>query len=165
MYAQIPPAIRPEVEALFKETAKYDANESYRQILFFSNFMKLLIYLEQYTLERTPSPSGFAAGAVDYINNHLSEELSVDDIASAVHMSKFYFCRRFKEIMGLTAMDYILKTRLASAKSLLKEDELSIGEISEKCGFSSISYFCRVFKEDTGMTALAYRKKYRQPSH
>lgn len=44
---------------------------------------------------------------------------------------------------------------------MLREEGASISEISEKCGFSSVSYFSRVFKENTDTTALAYRKKYR----
>ena len=55
-------------------------------------------------------------------------------------------------------MDYILKTRLTNAKYMLKEDDISVSEIAEKCGFCSISYFCRVFKEHYNITPLAYRK-------
>ena len=79
----------------------------------------------------------------------------------SVHMSKYHLCRRFKNITGFTIMEYILKTRLAAAKNMLKTESISITEISEKCGFSSVSYFSRVFKEHTGITAIAYRKEYR----
>jgi AraC-like DNA-binding protein len=56
-------------------------------------------------------------------------------------------------------MDYILKTRIAMAKELLCEADMSVTEISESCGFSSISYFSRTFKNETGMSPLKYKKR------
>lgn len=160
IYAQIPPKEQANVEKLFEEVKEYEAIEKYSEILFISCYMKLLVYLDRYAARRPPSPSGFAAKSIQYINDHIAEEITIDDICAVVHMSKYHFCRRFKSILGITVMEYILKTRLAAAKTMLKEEDHSISEISEKCGFSSISYFCRVFKEETGMTALSYRKKY-----
>ena len=56
-------------------------------------------------------------------------------------------------------MNYILKTRIISAKNLMETTNLTIGQISQRCGFSSQSYFCRVFKEECGMTPLQFRDK------
>ena len=86
-------------------------------------------------------------------------EKCMDEICREIHISKYYFCRKFKKTTGFTVMDYVLKTRIVAAKGLLSETELSISEISNRCGFGSISYFCRVFKEHTGLTPLQYRKK------
>ena len=55
-------------------------------------------------------------------------------------------------------MRYILKMRIGTAKNMLENTDLSIGRISEQCGFSSQSYFCRVFKEEWGITPLQYQK-------
>jgi AraC-like DNA-binding protein len=55
-------------------------------------------------------------------------------------------------------MNYILKTRIILAQDMLSKEKLSVAEISERCGFSSISYFCRVFKNETGKTPLEYRR-------
>ena len=96
--------------------------------------------------------------AVSYINDNIFAELDIDAISAYVHMSKYYFCRRFKETVGVTVMQYILKTRLALAKDMLSAGNASIGEVSEHCGFSSLSYFCRVFKEETGMTPSRFRR-------
>lgn len=73
-------------------------------------------------------------------------------------MSKYYFCKKFKQVTGLTVMRYILKMRIGTAKNMLENTDLSIGRISEQCGFSSQSYFCRVFKEEWGITPLQYQK-------
>ena len=66
--------------------------------------------------------------------------------------------RLFKEKIGLTVMDYILKTRVTMAKELLCKTDLSVTEISESCGFSSISFFSRTFKNETGVSPLKYKK-------
>jgi AraC-like DNA-binding protein len=100
---------------------------------------------------------------MDYINRNILSDITIDEICSAVHMSKYYFCRKFKESMGMTVMDYVLQTRIVLAKSILAKESMSITNVSEHCCFSSVSYFCRVFKEHTGKTPLEYRKQ-RRPS-
>ena len=55
-------------------------------------------------------------------------------------------------------MEYLLKTRIVTARRLLTETALPISEISNRCGFSSLSYFCRVFKAQTQSTPLQFRK-------
>ena len=73
-------------------------------------------------------------------------------------MSKYYFCRMFKQKTGVTVMEYILKTRIVMAMELLGEATLTVTEISEACGFSSVSYFSRAFKNETGVSPLKYKK-------
>ena len=58
----------------------------------------------------------------------------------------------------MTVANYILKTRIVMAKSMLLGEAVTVGEISDKCGFSSISYFCRAFKEETGLSPKSYKK-------
>ena len=76
-------------------------------------------------------------------------------------MSKYHFCRQFKQHIGLTVMKYILRTRITLAKIDLVKTNLSVSEISEKNGFSSVSYFCRIFNETEGCSPLQFRKKVR----
>ena len=75
-------------------------------------------------------------------------------------MSKYHFCRVFKNNTGQTVMSYILKTRIVLARTMLKKENLTVSEVSRLCGFSSVSYFCRVFKEKTGVSPLKYKKIY-----
>ena len=87
-------------------------------------------------------------------------DITIDHICRAVGISKYHFCRQFKAHTKLTVMDYILKTRIILAQSELSKTNLSIADISEKCGFSSASYFCRVFKQEEACTPLQYRKRH-----
>ena len=70
-----------------------------------------------------------------------------------------HLARLFKKKIGLTVMEYILKTRIAMAKELLCEAKMSVTEISEACGFSSISFFSRTFKKEVEKTPLQYKKQ------
>ena len=115
--------------------------------------------LDQYSTDIPFPTSGMVQKAVEYINIHIHEDLRIDRICDAIHVSKYYFCRKFKQSTGLTVMNYILKTRIISAKNLMETTNLTIGQISQRCGFSSQSYFCRVFKEECGMTPLQFRDK------
>lgn len=148
-----------EVENLFDTLNEAINDDQYASAHYTSAFIKLLIYIDKYALRYTPSPKTFFSTAISYINSNLNDKITVDEIAEVCHMSKYYFCRRFKQIVGYTVMEYILNTRLANAKVLLTSTDLAISEISERCGFSGFSYFSRVFKENCGITPNEFRKR------
>lgn len=159
IYAQIDEADMNAVEEIFKEIKTHEKDEMYEELILISSLVKLLVFIDKYSLESTPSVSGIMSKAVEYINNNIYTDIDIDEICSAVHISKYHLCRQFKKITGMTIMNYILKTRIVMAQNMLLKERTSVTEISNCCGFSSISYFCRVFKEETGMTPLNYRKK------
>ena len=119
----------------------------------------LLKLIEDNSIDGENSVSGSLGGAIDFINKNIFREITIDEICSAVHISKYHFCRRFKQNMGMTVMDYILKTRIVLAKNMLEKENTSVSEVSDRCGFSSVSYFCRVFKESVGESPLKYKKR------
>ena len=119
-----------------------------------------MVFLKKYSLENTPATSGMMNEAIEYINNNITKSLTIDEICSKIHISKYHLCRQFKITTGTTIMKYILKTRIVLAKNMLSNQALSITEISNRCGFSSVAYFSRVFKEDTGMNPLNFKKKF-----
>ena len=98
--------------------------------------------------------------AIEYINRNITKNLTIDEICSKIHISKYHFCRQFKILTGTTIMKYILKTRIVLAKNMLSNESLSITVISNRCGFSSVSYFSRIFKEETGMNPLTFKKNF-----
>ena len=156
--AQLTPEEQLLAEQTIMEINQNVKDKHYSDAVLMNGFMRLLIYLTKGKNEMVAAASDDMQKAVEYINRHISENISMDDICSAIHMSKYHFCRKFKKVTGLTVMDYVLQTRLVAAKHLLSSEAFPISEISGKCGFSSISYFCRVFKESTGMSPLQYRK-------
>ena len=152
--ARLPRELWGQTDSLFAE-----AGES--ELSAVSSVLKLLGRTARYADMKTAAADGIAAVAVDYINRRIQEPITVDDICGAVHMSKYHFCRRFKAMTGLTPMAYVLQTRLALAKDMLRRTEESVLRISESCGFGSQAHFCRVFRQATGMSPLQYRKQKR----
>ena len=158
--AVLPEELREEADALFKSVNSLKNNEKYLFAQLCSCYIRLLIMLDLYTCEPPVTHPDFAFKAIEYINNNISYSLSIDEICRHLHISKYHFCRKFKSALGLTPMEYILKTRLMHAKSMLADESTSISDISDKCGFSSVSYFCRAFKEAENKTPLQFRKEF-----
>ena len=161
VYAQIPAHEQPKIEQLLSDLQHHQNEEYIDEAVLVSVCARLLAYITKYTANNLAAPisSNFIFQAIKYINQHIAEVLTVEEISSAVFMSKYYFCRKFKTVTGLSVMKYILITRLSLAQELLLEKKLTISQISDQCGFSSLAYFCNVFKQHNGKTPLQYRKQ------
>jgi len=95
----------------------------------------------------------------DYINEHLTQEIKLSDMAETLDMSSFYFARLFKQSMRVSPYQYVILQRVMRAKQLLKCQELSITEVALQCGFNSQSHLGKWFRQLTGTTPKAYQKK------
>ena len=99
-----------------------------------------------------------SAAAKDYINSHISEDLSVKILCEKLNVSKNFLYNCFNKDLGCTINRYIIKKRIEKAAELLKSTALPISEIAELSGIPDYSYFCKLFKKETGKTPLTYRK-------
>ena len=99
--------------------------------------------------------------AKQYINRHLSENFSVEDVARSVYLSSSYFSREFKNRTGENAIDYVIRCRMEKAVELAKSGLYSSNEIGAMVGYSDKKYFSRSFKKYTGRTVEEYQKSYR----
>jgi AraC-like DNA-binding protein len=97
------------------------------------------------------------AKAISYIEAHVSESITIDDISKAVAISSFYLSRLFSAYTSYTIKEYILKYRLISAKQLLANTELTLLEIADLCGFSDQSHLGRAFRKYEKTTPKKYR--------
>jgi AraC-like DNA-binding protein len=98
-----------------------------------------------------------------YIRDNIRGYMSLDNLAKSAGLSKNFYCKVFKSIVGMTAFEYINQERVRLARLYLLTGYLPIEEIMALCGFSDSSYFYRLFKRYTGDTPLQYRKKSNQP--
>jgi AraC-like DNA-binding protein len=92
-----------------------------------------------------------------FITEHQTEELSLDQVAKAVHTSKFYLCKMFKKATGINFTDYLSRVRTERAKNLLLNPNLRVSEIAYEVGFQSLTHFNRVFKRILGQSPTEYR--------
>lgn len=157
VYAILPGEIQSVAEGYYKAAFESHSKESSDAIHLLS-FFELLCLIFKYKQHNTRSPDGFMSRAVEYVNAHYTENIVLDDICRAVNVSKSYLCHKFKSVIGITVSEYVLKTRLSAAVGMLISTELSIGEVSSRCGFSSVSYFSQTFKLSYGVSAREYRK-------
>lgn len=97
-----------------------------------------------------------------YIDDHFSEDLSLERLSSEFYISKYYLTREYKKIYGRTIFQHIINVRINYGKSLLRFTDRSIEDIAHLCGFNDQSYFSRQFKKAEGLTCLSYRKKWRE---
>ncbi|GAB2556212.1 response regulator [Gracilibacillus alcaliphilus] len=96
--------------------------------------------------------------AIEYVNKHYQEKITLDDIASLLFVNKTYFSNMFKQQTGENFVDYINRIRIEMSQELILKSELKMNEISEKVGFQSHSYFNKVFKKVMGQNPLHLRK-------
>lgn len=97
-------------------------------------------------------------GAVEYINKHYMENITIEKLAEEAHLSRSYFMAAFKKNTGMGAMEYVNRVRIRMAERKLWDGNENIVDICYDTGFRNLSNFNRRFKEKTGMTPSEYRK-------
>lgn len=94
----------------------------------------------------------------DYIEDHLSDDVSIETLASLAALSPFHFARSFKRATGLGPHAYLVNRRMARARVLLATTKLSVAEIAWRVGYQDASRFTLLFKRDAGVTPAAFRQ-------
>jgi AraC family transcriptional regulator len=95
---------------------------------------------------------------LEYINEHLNQDIKLADLAALLSMSQFHFSHLFKHSLGTSPHQYLLQQRVERAKQLLKQTDRSIMDVALECGFNSHSHLSKQFRQLTGMTPKAYRQ-------
>lgn len=103
------------------------------------------------------SPTKLKA-VTDYINDHLDRDVSLEELAAIAQLSRYHFCRSFKQSTGFTPHQYIIRQRVERAKLLLKDGKMEILEVAIACGFTHQSHLNRHFKRLTGVTPFYFSK-------
>jgi len=123
----------------------------------------------QHPMNKTSSQQAYSErmnSIIDYISEHLSEEISLETLAAVACFSMFHFHRIFTAFMGETPRDYIERVKLErAANCLCMMPDKSVSEIAFDCGFSSASSFSRSFKKHHRISPSIYLKKHREDFH
>lgn len=118
---------------------------------------------DQIALAQETAEPGAITRAKEYINEHKTDELSLQEVSKRVNMSTFYFCKVFKKSTGMTFTAYLSLVRIGKAKNLLLNPNLRVSEIAFEVGFQSLTHFNRIFRKVVGQSPSEYRAKLPHP--
>lgn len=103
--------------------------------------------------------------SIEYMEVHLEEKCSIQEVADHVHFSKFHFIHIFQEITGQNVGEYFFRRRLTNAAETLQTNNVGILEVALRCGYNSQEAFTRAFKDYFEMTPAKYRSLNRNLSN
>lgn len=118
------------------------------------------IYLTGYTKPQTSVDysNRVVLSTIEYLENHYSEEISLEDVAEQVNISPQYFSKLIKKSTGFNFIDWLSMLRVKKAKELLTSSNLTVKEVCFLVGYKDPNYFSRIFKKKIGLTPSEYVK-------
>lgn len=145
-----------------------NVNASDNEYIIKAKFLEILAILDQYytnTIKKGKLKSQKHSSEIEatliYIREHLTENITLDQLAKIANMSKSYYCTAFKNLNGTTVWDFILSERIHLAISYLHNfsSKITILNLATMCGFNNTVNFNKCFKKMLGLTPNEYRKK------
>lgn len=97
---------------------------------------------------------------INYIGENYHEKIQLKDFARQLNFSYDYFQHHFKELMGVSPQQFLIRKRVEAACAMLEQEQLSCTEIAYRCGFSNSAQFSSIFKRERGMSPAQYRRAY-----
>jgi AraC-like DNA-binding protein len=160
-----PPGREQDVDRRALETAYFNTRvvkpDQYRAIiqLLVTFAEHLALVSNQLLMSRRTIESPWLPKIRAFIADHQEEELRLVDVARAVNMNSFYFCKLFKRATGLTFTEYLARARVEAVKEKLQNVHVRVSEAAFASGFQSLSQFNRVFRRIAGEAPSFYRAR------
>lgn len=148
------------IEKILSINEKVSSDSAIISSLLITNILTLCITTSQEDDEDNSPLAQKLDSVVDYINEHYTQKITLDELSAHFYISKYYLARAFKKEFGMTIVQYILTKRITLAKELLRYSHSGIEEIAVSCGIEDASYFNKVFRKMENVTASEYRKKW-----
>lgn len=122
--------------------------------------LKISMFENRTTEETDEQEEHTILGIVRYMQEHLTEEISLNVLAEEFHLSASYISQLFKNEIGVNFLAYLTNIRMEQAKKLLLSMPLSIAEVSERSGYGDYRVFTKAFKKSEGVTPSQYRRNF-----
>lgn len=94
----------------------------------------------------------------EYLEERVCRHVTIEELSTHFHFGKSHLCDVFKKSTGQTILNYHLNLKVSEAKRLLREEAMTVSEISEHLGFESPAYFSRIFKKYAGLAPRTFRE-------
>ena len=143
-------------EMELKNTGYEDICQAYMEIL----IIRLMRNTALAVQEENSGNSGNRQCAVvrRYIDMHFKEPLTLEQLSEEAHINKYYLSHAFKREYGVSPINYLISRRINESKYLLAETDLSMSQIAQLLGFSSLSYFSQAFRKTQGVSPMEFRQ-------
>ena len=162
----------PQLNLPSEDADKFDAHPSYREYvqayiqmahyerLQLHGLVEILFsYFVKHAKPRAVMNDCRMAGLMKYVQEHMEEPLSTEELAQHACVTKCHLIRMFRSALGMTPLRYITQCKVQYAQTLLLRTDLSVRQVGEAVGFKDISYFIRLFRRQLGFTPQEYREK------
>lgn len=146
-------------EMELKNTGYEDICQAYMEILIIRLMRNTSVIVQ--SEPQVFSSNRQCAAIKRYIELHFKEPLTLEQLSEEAHMNKYYLSHVFKREYGISPINYMISRRIDESKYLLAETDLSMSQIAQLLGFSSLSYFSQVFRKTNGISPMEYRQNSR----
>ena len=124
----------------------------------FAHLLKNYLFEESSLSKQRTKLINIIKTSIVYIESNYQNQITLDLICTQVSLSKYYFCRIFKEIIGISPIEYLNIIRIDKAYEILQSGKYNVSETAELCGFNNINYFSKVFKRYKNILPSSIRK-------
>lgn len=156
-------------ELIHKIAFELDTDNLYRHDIVLLSMQMLFFRMSQFLYHRaevTEVPLSHYPQLVQLRNelaHHPEREITIDDLAKSVFMSKSHFQHTYKKLFGTSVLEDCSRFRMKNASFYLSSTEMTVKEIAQQCGYTSVFCFIRSFKKHFSMTPTEYRQTFTKP--
>ncbi len=147
---------------LYALTEAYNAAEKWSDSEIIARLTLIFVYMMKNSFIQTSANSDenvkFCAAVLGYIQNNFHDDITSSGAAEALGYTQSYFCRAFRRYFRKTFSEYLTMYRIANARIIIENNNISVAELAEKCGFNSYSYFSKCFRRYIGILPSEYKK-------
>lgn len=155
---------RAELEQAYHSSSTIEPERYQSMVKLLQHFAQHLeMIANQIVVQTESAESPLIHRARKFIDENFSEEITLTQVAKAMNMSSFYFCKVFRKSTGLTFTEYLTRIRIEKAKEMLLNSHIRVSEAAFAVGFQSLSQFNRAFKKITGPPPTDYRRNLPAP--
>ncbi len=150
------------LELVKRLEAELESASAEARVAAFAYFLLLITLLRRHCLPWEPAgdaaPGTRIGRAVEFIEDHFAEAITIDDIAACSHVSRRHFFRLFEQAVGMAPMEYLKKVRLQKAAAMLLTTNANVTEVAFACGFNDSNYFSTLYHKEFGVSPSRFKR-------
>lgn len=163
----IPESVRPSIHTILDNiidsSKKRDHFSQYIKKIYFQELVIQILRFHRDFFGASQGKIKIADEAIqratDFITNHYTQNISLDDVSGMLHLNSSYFSKKFKTVTGTGFKEYLSNIRINHSEKLLLETDISITDIAFKCGYNNSNYYGDAFKKKNGVSPTYFRRK------